>query len=988
MRNTILLIFTLSLISISEISQAQTTLLSDDFEAGNLNSWVDDSTNHWAASTSSPINGSYSMKHALSSEENESYIYSSISSGDLSTKVTTWQFNLNNGSWDPSGSNFFGVGIFGDEEYVMSSTYNGYVVGINFNGISDILTLYKVTNGSYSAIISTLFDWGSGDLIGIEVERSSSGIWSLSYDTDGDFDNLTLGGLATDTDHTTFSYVTVYFEYTSTRAGELWVDDFSVEQELENAKAEPSSHATSFTATGSIKRIDLSWTDALGTTLPDGYLVKASDMDNVSDPTDGTAESDDSDLSDGAGALNVLYAEGSTSFTGLDETTTYYFKIYPYTNSGSDIDYKTDGTVPEDDATTLETPDIIFNEVLADPDGTSGDANGDGIVDTDDDEFIELVNYGATDIDISNWVFSDNSTDRYTFPSSTTLKALQAAVIFGGGTPTGDFGNSIVDSTSSLGLNNTGETITLKNGSGIEIISLTYGSEANNDESITRSPDLTGSFAQHETADTDDASSFSPGTRIDGTYFQPSVEITGNAGWRLLSLPIEDGTVADISDNTAVQGISGGDNAGADPNLFINPAYDGSDQSDYITPTNTTTPWGDGLGFILYFFDNSTNGSSPLPITLDAFGNAPDADVNVTISDTWTLAGNPFNSNLSIDDISGNDSGNGVNDGLTSPIYLYGASGWETVNLGSSNVIGDWSGFFVQRFSSSTTELTIPTAAATTDAVKLSKSGSEDNFRQINLLLEAPGNYSDRTTKLYFSDHSSANKDGFDGGKLSPLDGAPFLAFENDFGNGKELLVQDARLLDPTEEQRYELVIADAGISGSYTLSWPEMKNIPEDWEFTLNDYETGESVTMAPETLYEFEVEATQKRKETSASHFSAAQAETEEVNSRFSITLKTSTTTSTEQEDEPQTFALKQNYPNPFNPITTIEYSVSKSVPVTLTVYNVMGQQVAILVNETKPEGTYRVSWDAADMASGIYHYRLQAESQVMIRQMTLIK
>ncbi|MGN8225884.1 lamin tail domain-containing protein [Gracilimonas sp. BCB1] len=757
-----------------------------------------------------------------------------------------------------------------------------------------------------------------------------------------------------------------------------------------SVKSEPANHASSFSASGSINSVDLSWTDATGSPLPDAYLIRVSDVSfgSISSPSDATAVTDDSDLSDGSGALNVAIGEESASFTGLDETTTYYFKIFPYTNSGSDIDYKTDGTVPEDDATTLETPDIIFNEILADPDGSSGDANGDGIVDTDDDEFIELVNYGATDLDISNWVFSDNNTDRYTFPASTTLKPLQAAVIFGGGTPTGDFGNSFVDSTSSLGLNNSGETITLKNGSGIEIISLTYGSEANSDESITRNPDLTGSFAQHETADTKDASSFSPGTRIDGTYFQPSTVITGSAGWRLLSLPVEDGTVADISDNTAVQGVSGGDNSGSDPNFFYNPAFDGSDQSDYLVPTNTTTPWGDGLGFFLYFFDNSTAGSSPLPITLDAFGNAPDTDVQVTVSDTWTLAGNPYNSNLSIDDISGDDGGNGVNDGLMSPVYLYDSSGWVTVNLGSGYVIGDWSGFFVQRFSSSTTQLTMPTSAATTDTVKLSKLDTGTNFRQVDLLLEAPGGLSDQTNKLYFSDHSTSGKDGFDGGKLTPMNGSPYMAFENDFGNGKELLVQDARPLNPAEEMWYELVIGDNGISGTYTLTWPELKNIPEDWEFTLNDYETGESVIMAPGTSYTFEVEATQKQKKTKTFRVSTAQAKPEDVSSRFSIVLKTSTTTSTEQVDTPESFALRQNYPNPFNPNTTIEYSVSEPAPVILTVYNVMGQQVATLVNETKSVGTYRVSWNATDMASGIYHYRLQAGNQVLIRQMTLIK
>ncbi|MCP9290311.1 lamin tail domain-containing protein [Gracilimonas sediminicola] len=771
-------------------------------------------------------------------------------------------------------------------------------------------------------------------------------------------------------------------------------DDITV---VENTlKSEPANHATSFSVSGSINSADLSWTDATGSPLPDAYLIKVSNVSfgAISSPSDASSVSDDLDISDGSGALNVAFGEESASFTGLDETTTYYFKIYPYTNSGSDIDYKTDGTVPEDDATTLETPDIVINEILADPDG---DANGDGTTDTGEDEFLEFVNTGTTELDISDWTVEDANGTTHTFTNPTVLKPLQAVVIFGGGTPTGDFGGALTQTAGGLSLNNGGDDVILKNDSGIEIINYTYSGAT--DQSETRSPDLTGDFEDHETADTDDASSFSPGTRIDGTYFQPSVEITGNAGWRLLSLPIEDGTVADISDNTAVQGISGGDNAGADPNLFINTASDGTGQNGYTTPTNVTTPWGDGLGFIIFFYDNSSNGSSELPIILDAFGTEPSGDVDVTISDTWTLVGNPFTSNFELDQLTGNDSGEGVNDGLVSPASFWDdgiatdeSGSWITENFGSSNgeVISTWSGFFIQRNSGSTTQLTFPGAGKTSDVATASYFSKEKTkeFREIELLLEAPDNQVDRSLKLYFSNQSIEGRDGFDGGKLIPLNGSPFISFINDFGKGSELFVQDARPLNPETEQKYELALGDEGVRGTYTLSWPEMTNIPDDWSFTLTDFETGNTMNMIPGSSYEFNVEAVQKVRTVSVLNLAAMEASAEEVNSRFSITLKTSTTTSTEKADEPQTFALKQNYPNPFNPNTTIEYSVSKSATVTLTVYNVMGQQVATLVNETKPVGTYRVSWNAADMASGIYHYRLQAGNQVMIHQMTLIK
>ncbi|MEQ9541613.1 MAG: T9SS type A sorting domain-containing protein, partial [Deltaproteobacteria bacterium] len=60
----------------------------------------------------------------------------------------------------------------------------------------------------------------------------------------------------------------------------------------------------------------------------------------------------------------------------------------------------------------------------------------------------------------------------------------------------------------------------------------------------------------------------------------------------------------------------------------------------------------------------------------------------------------------------------------------------------------------------------------------------------------------------------------------------------------------------------------------------------------------------------------------------------------------------------------------------------------PVTITVYNVMGQKVAELLNTTKSAGSYQVSWNATGQASGIYYYRLTAPGQVLTRQMTLIK
>jgi len=75
------------------------------------------------------------------------------------------------------------------------------------------------------------------------------------------------------------------------------------------------------------------------------------------------------------------------------------------------------------------------------------------------------------------------------------------------------------------------------------------------------------------------------------------------------------------------------------------------------------------------------------------------------------------------------------------------------------------------------------------------------------------------------------------------------------------------------------------------------------------------------------------------------------------------------------PTDFSLSQNYPNPFNPITNIQYQIPELSSVILKVYDVLGKEVATLVNEEKPSGSYKVKFDGSDLASGIYFYRLQA-------------
>ncbi|HMB89380.1 MAG TPA: T9SS type A sorting domain-containing protein [Rhodothermales bacterium] len=88
------------------------------------------------------------------------------------------------------------------------------------------------------------------------------------------------------------------------------------------------------------------------------------------------------------------------------------------------------------------------------------------------------------------------------------------------------------------------------------------------------------------------------------------------------------------------------------------------------------------------------------------------------------------------------------------------------------------------------------------------------------------------------------------------------------------------------------------------------------------------------------------------------------------------------------PSQIALTQNYPNPFNPSTTIEFALNQAQDIRLTVYDLMGREVTVLATGTQPAGTFRVTFDASNMASGMYLYRLDTESGSLTKKMMLVK
>ena len=194
---------------------------------------------------------------------------------------------------------------------------------------------------------------------------------------------------------------------------------------------------------------------------------------------------------------------------------------------------KTEDIIPIDNTIdSTGTTDTIYygfvlNEVLYDPptDTIEGDANGDGDRDANNDEFVEFVNSSESSLDISGYKLFDSdrlaaNTPNHEFPTNTILNPGQAAVVFGGGTPNGSFGDALIFTSSNqvLNLTNSGDVLTVKNSNDSTIFIFDITPLSNNpNESYTRSPDLSGDFVQH--AGVNPGVLFSPGTRVDGSSF-------------------------------------------------------------------------------------------------------------------------------------------------------------------------------------------------------------------------------------------------------------------------------------------------------------------------------------------------------------------------------------------------------------------------------------------------------------------------------------
>ena len=479
-------------------------------------------------------------------------------------------------------------------------------------------------------------------------------------------------------------------------------------------------------------------------------------------------------------------------------------------------------------------------------------------------------------------------------------------------------------------------------------------------------------------------SNFGNASGTNPTWGSCPFQITESAGYRLLSSPTSGTTYSTLLDPIWTQGATGADATNGSPNVFT---WDksASGTATGLTDLTGTIPAGEGFLVYVYADDNGDGTDDAFPKTLTASGTEHAVDTSPTInsnSNGWTLLGNPFQSTIAFDSLNRNSVKNAA---YVWDANVGGSGEWKTWN-GSTGDLTDglltpFQGFFVQT-NKKVKNLPIVSFTVASKVTGGTFYGKTSRSTIPHLRLEVAGAQVSNAAWIQLSESGSATEivDG-DALELHPL--ATTYA---QLGTVKGDKVMDIAHLHHEQEVTIPIEF-NTTEGGTFTLQATHFE-IPEDIAVIFHDYEQDVSLVVDEAFTYSFEMQQYKKQEVPPLSILTAGAMKVSSTNAqRFGISIR-SVSESTGLDEKPLVFGLNQNYPNPFNPSTTISYSIKEAGAVTINVYNLMGQNVATLVDETKAAGHYSVRWNAAGHASGMYYYRLEANGQAITQKMTLIK
>ncbi len=444
-----------------------------------------------------------------------------------------------------------------------------------------------------------------------------------------------------------------------------------------------------------------------------------------------------------------------------------------------------------------------------------------------------------------------------------------------------------------------------------------------------------------------------------------SAQLTGQAGWRFLSSPVPT-TVGNLLSGIWTQGFAGATTSNGAPHVFTWNIANASNSAGNWTPvTSGDQEIAPGDGLFVYVYDGAPGTTGTWPKTLSVTGQASRTAPSLSSrlnpnADGWALVGNPYSTDISWGDLS--------RSGLYNAVYSWNpnAEEWATWNGTTGGLangrIGAFNAFLVATMSESPS-LSVPFNARRAGTSQFLGKIVESQAATFSLQVEGPDG---RTNKAWFSFDANGKLglDAYDALKLAPYS-ANYVQLASVVSDSIRLDINHLPIL--TEEVTIPLRVKSTA-NGTYRLSLSG-NALPSGWDFAVIDTQTGESSKLAQPIEFAW----TGGGKELS----------------RYVLKLSPNTITSTERgPDAPFVFALGQNYPNPFNPSTVIRYTLDAGRPTSLKVYDVLGREVAVLVDGVMSPGTHSVTFDGSGLASGVYLYRLESGGKVLSRKFTLIK
>lgn len=467
--------------------------------------------------------------------------------------------------------------------------------------------------------------------------------------------------------------------------------------------------------------------------------------------------------------------------------------------------------------------------------------------------------------------------------------------------------------------------------------------------------------------------------------------VTGNEGWRMLSTPEGTSTYEDFLFGTWSQGFTGAKSEEGNPSVLL---WNEASRS-WMAPSSAADSTQRGQGFLGYLFADDDNDGTPegFPKDLTIKIEPDTGEVNIPISftnsdsisqDGWNFVGNPFGETLDWDATQGIAKTN-----LSNSFYVWsdsagGGQGAYLVWNGITGTLPDgkiapWQGFWVKAMEENP-QLTISPSAKSEGGIYR----KAEERSQVTITVSSSNYHA--STILFFDNLASVGLDVFDAYALASLNDTT-LEIGTAYENSSAMSIQSLPVSAAVE---LLMPIKAFNTDSLMTISW-DAQNIDAFALIELLDCETETNYDLSESGSFDFTIKPDSISSTDSltvpASPLDILEA-SDHASSRFQINTDFLTISNEEENRIPSTPELSQNYPNPFNPSTTINYGVPQTGQVNLEVYNVLGQKVSTLVNTNQRAGRYSINFDASNLSSGMYFYRLQTAGKVLTEKMMLIK